>query len=125
LKHTAVVLILFLLSGCTQLLPHQTQSSDPCDMLLDGIQTLMKDGSTVELEALIKKYPESRQAAAAMQLLNEPQPTTIGKTDVEKLRNQNNRLSEDLGKLRHENELLKNDLEKLRQLLIKSEKRSS
>lgn len=131
MNRAIVVLALLLVSGCAQLLPHQPQYLEPHEMLLDGIQALSTDGSTAKLEALIVKHPESRQAAAAMQLLkktSEPQQAMTdnsGKAEVEKLRNQNHRLSEELGKLRQDNELMKNDLEKLRQLLIKSEKRSS
>lgn len=114
MNHAILLLLVLLLSGCSYLTPQRPAAGEAEDLLLQGIHSLTEKNSLTVLQNLIKQYPDSPQAVAAMQLLKtyrKQPPKDDDKAELEKLRSENKRLHE--------------DLEKLRQLLIKSEKRAS
>ena len=91
----------------------KVQPSQAEVMLLHGIEQMTEHGKTAKLENLVKTYPGTPQATAASQILKANQKDSTKELRLE------------LDKLRDENERLHRDLETLRQLLIKLEKRAS
>ncbi|PLY02612.1 MAG: hypothetical protein C0624_08025 [Desulfuromonas sp.] len=113
MRLATVLLLLTLLSSCATI-PRQPETSQDADKLLqEGIVALGEKHSTHLLKQLVKQYPDTPQAKAAAQILK---VCLKKKADTNK---------GEIEKLKQENLQLKEDLDKLRQLLISSEKRAS
>jgi len=110
------LIVMVLLSGCAGLFPPPPPEAPITNQLLQGIHELHQQNSSRTLDALIQEHPKSSEARAAREVLRlhagSDAPVTPGS-------------SGDLEKLREENSRLQNDLEQLRKLLIQSEKSDS
>lgn len=115
MKRIAFLLLLITLTGCAGLFS-PAPNHEATGRLAEGIQELQQKNSSATLESLIQRHPKSLEARAAKDVLRlHAECAAAKKTGA----------GSELEKLRQENRRLQNDLEKLRQLLIKSEKSAS
>lgn len=113
------LICLIILSACTfPLASSESVQRDRAvsELFLQGVYDLSEKNSYATLQKLIRKYPDSSQASTAKKLLKRVPSANSQDKSPEK---------NAIDQLRQENQRLRQDLEKLRQLLIKSEKRAS
>jgi len=116
LKRITFLLLVSTLTGCAGLFLPPAPEQEATNRLLKGIHELRQKDSSTTLESLIQSHPDSSEARAAKDLLRlRAECTEAKKADA----------GSELEKLRQENSRLQDDLEQLRQLLIQSEKSAS